>query len=92
MSFNCPNHPTMALIFGSQSEISSFVIFIRAVSASSARFGRGGKSVEEAALSTPFGEDDGQEVVARRRLRDVVVVVVFPVLFELQKSTWDDNA
>lgn len=83
----------MALIFGSQSEISSFVIFIRAVSASSARFGRGGKSVEEAALSTPFGEDDGQEVVARRRLRDVVVVVVvFPVLFELIKSTWDDNA
>jgi len=83
----------MALIFGSQSEISSFVIFIRAVSASSARFGRGGKSVEEAALSTPFGEDDGQEVVARSRLRDVVVVVVvFPVLFELQKSTWDDNA
>ena len=83
----------MALIFGSQSEISSFVIFIRAVSASSARFGRGGKSVEEAALSTPFGEDDGQEVVARRRLRDVVVVVVVvAVLFELQKSTWDDNA
>lgn len=69
------------------------MIFIRAVSASSARFGRGGKSVEEAALSTPFGEDDGQEVVARSRLRDVVVVVVvFPVLFELQKSTWDDNA
>ena len=67
------------------------MIFIRAVSASSARFGRGGKSVEEAALSTPFGEDAGKEVVARRRLRDVVVVV-FPVLFEWQKSTWDDNA
>ena len=74
--------------------ISSSVIFIRAVSASSRRFGRGGKSVvEEAALSTfPSGEDDdGQEVVARSRRRRLrVVVAVRPVLFELKKSTWDD--
>ena len=82
----------MAFIFGSQSEISSFVIFIRAVSASSARFGRGGKSVEEAALSTcPFfwEDDDGIARSRRRRLR-VVVVAVRRVLCELQKSTWDD--
>ena len=53
----------MALIFGSQSEISSGVILIRAVSARSVRFGRGGKSedvfFEEAALST----DDANAIV-----------------------------
>ena len=64
----------MALIFGSQSESSSSVILMRAVSASSVRFGSGGKSVEEgeeeeeeeeAALST-FDDADAKVVVFLR--------------------------
>jgi len=61
----------MALIFGSQSESSPSVILMRAVSASSVRFGSGGKSVEEeeeeeeAALST-FDDADAKVVVFLR--------------------------
>ena len=61
----------MALIFGSQSESSSSVILMRAVSASSVRFGSGGKSAEEeeeeeeAALST-FDDADAKVVVFLR--------------------------
>ena len=62
----------MALIFGSQSESSPSVILMRAVSASSVRFGSGGKSAEEeeeeeeeAALST-FDDADAKVVVFLR--------------------------